>query len=245
VAVAGDVRVNSVKFRVSPTIGSVGIGYYMAGNCGIEVAGGFHFSAIVDLESAPGTAPQYFGVLKIAQNVIYSRKRTLVPPIPQHQFECARNGQWSLDGQYPYNNQTLICVAGTNPPVNFADDPGVLLEVPPHETVTVDDHFRTWLIWEATDNSLPVAASNPAKQHILLRVDWSWKGEATQIGAGTPGALCTSTQIPADAWGLSNQASGVDNTLIGSAATAPQPGASAPTMPVFSPVATPNAWVPC
>jgi hypothetical protein len=239
----GRIRVKDV--RVRPTIGAVGIDYYMSNNCGIEVAGGMHINAEVDLEPAARSKPAYFGVLALLQQLNIHRRRTpaIAPGSPNLHWDCVNSkAPWELDEHYPYNNHTVPCAAGLNK-IDLADAPGVLVEPPAFETVEVEplDRFQTFLIWEVTDNNQTVTRANVAKPHVLARVDWQWHGTA-QNTAGAPGACTSKTKPPLNIWGLKGPFEAkVTAVVIGKAAGTPifPGGKGAP------PLATPGAWVRC
>ncbi|HEV2439465.1 MAG TPA: hypothetical protein VGX97_05335 [bacterium] len=243
----GTIKVKSVTF-VGPSIGPT-VAQLSNNICRLELAGGIHFRWDVDLVTLPGPKPRYFGQLALLQNVNYHRSRTATTS--PHR-ECATSaGRWQLDGQYPYNRLRVTCAGGPNN-IPFADAPWVLLEDPPREfeTVTVGsgrqpairgqilDRFRTYLIWEITANNKPVTSSNRAQRYILARAEWVWQGTALNPPSQTP--TCQSVAKPPNGWALdqtSPAGATVQNVFVGTSAGVPAP--------VFSPLATPNAWIPC
>jgi hypothetical protein len=249
----GNIRVKNV--RIDQHIGVVGVAPYMQNRCGLQLGGGIHIKAEVDLEAVSGTKPAYFGALAFVQNVDFHHRRT--PPgqaagNPNFHFACADShvspqSPWELDGHYPYNNHRINCAGGLNT-IELSDAPGVFLEVPPAEFERVfvqpGDRFRTYLIWEATDNNQPATATNPAKRNVLARVDWVWKGSATNIAS--PQAQCPSQLQPPNGWNVDPGAEArVERVLIGKAAVTPTPPARIGTPNFASPVANPNIWVRC
>jgi len=249
----GNIRVRNV--RIYHNIGVVGVAAYMLKRCGLQLGGGIHIKAEVDLETVSPMKATDFGALAFVQNVDFHHRRT--PPgqavgILNSQFACADSHvspqlPWELDGHYPYNNHRIKCAGGINT-IELSDTPGVFLEVPPAEfervLVQPGDRFRTYLIWEATDNNQPATATNPSKRHVLARVDWVWKGSATNIAS--PQAQCPSKLQPPNGWNTDAGAEArVERVLIGKAAVNPTPPARIGTPNFTSPVANPNIWVRC
>ena len=175
----------------------------------------------------------------LAQNTMYHHKRKFASA------ECVNSPSWTLDGQYPYLNMRVPCAPGANR-ILLQDAPNVIVEQPhPFEHVWVEpqDQFRTFVIWEIAPNNKPASAANPPLRVVLARVDWMWQGEAIQIGAATPGVQCTSG---ANGWATAPGTAGAKSTAIGTGKGRAMPLATGkPIVPVYAPLATKDAWLPC
>lgn len=245
----GKIRVKSVKFPSPPTPGTVGVAQDN-GVCKLRLDG-VHFTAEVELEALPGTKPSYFGFLALVQNVNFHHHRT-PPDVPSGSSklhsQCADSHQpWELDGQYPYNKIVVPCRVGMTR-ISLADAPGIPVEHAhyPSEVTEIKpngaDRFRTYVIWEITDNNQRPTTGNPTKKHVLARVDWGWAGKAGDT-AGAAGQ-CTSQLNPPHAWNSTGSPL-QPVTHIGPAAVAATPGTLGGGAPVFSPAANQNIWVLC
>jgi hypothetical protein len=210
------------------------------------LSGGITFRATVDLEPVAGAQPTWWGELMLVQHVQFTHQHTLVR---NGMRECATSGGlWNLDGQDPYQNKRVHCVHGANA-ISHADDPGTWAEDAnkgAFEEVDVMplDQFRTYLIWETTDNSRPPSGANVVHRHVLARVDWDWNAVAINPPAQPPPPQCTSNAFPNNAWGPQAPTSEVKVFLGRAAQTDPQhPGR--PIMPVVGahlPRANPEVW---
>jgi hypothetical protein len=237
---AGDVQVESVDVNTN----SLAVGLARDnGVCVFEVAGGIHIHAVVKFKAKPNTQPAYFGVMKFLQVTHFKHRRSpagLTYTAPTAGYACAQSkAPWELDGQYPYQNRSVRCVNGQNT-IDLADAPNVPVEdnQVAYETMEVapGDTFESWLIWEQTENNDPPTAMNAAKQYVLARVDWTWKGEAGDQNSPN-GALCASTKHAGHGWLMKGQEAQVLRILKGSAA-------GTPPLPNKIPTANPNIWGP-
>ncbi len=239
---AGNIRVAAVEFTINnvklPNKAQLTVG--IAWNhhaCTLELSGGIHIVANVTLASVPGTQPGYFGRLGFLQLTHFKHCRS-PSSTPNTNWDRASSPNWDLDDQYPYLNKWFDCAQGTTA-AELSDDPGVPAEdiLRPYETLMVEpaDMFRTWLIWEVTDNNKPPTPANKPNRHVLGRVDWFWKGEAgdTQM----PPAKCASKTHPGHAWETKDLGGGVSNVYVGAAAGVP------PSLKQ-TPFANPLIWVP-
>lgn len=233
---AGSVRVTSVAVTVNnakpPALPPLQVGIAPNNNaCTLELAGGITIRADVRLDAPPGTQPQNFGKLGFVQFAQYMHQRAPagIPGAKNAAYACARSsGGWELDGNDPYKPY-VQCQPGANKSqcvsrVTMSDDPGVPTEdAAAYDVVTVGpkgqpDRFRTWLVWQETDNNKAETPSNRARRYVLARIDWLWSGKAVQ---GPAGATCTSSQHPGIGWGLQASSGGVTGVLLGAAAGAP------------------------
>lgn len=172
------------------------------------LSGGINFRATIDLVPRAGARPTWWGELMLVQHVQFRHQHTLVT---SGQRECASSGGgWNLDGQDPYQNKRTRCGPGPTS-IRHADDPGTFTEdarKKAFEEVEVMplDRFRTYVIWETTDNSRPPSGSNHARRHVVARVDWEWNGVALNPpSSGKP--QCTSKPFAPNAWDTQGAAS--------------------------------------
>ena len=131
--------------------------------CKLE-SGSMRFRAEFVLDAVPGFKPAWFGQVVLLQNVNFKHRRLAAKTGLR---QCAgSNGMWQLDGKDPYLNHVVPCHAGLNA-IDLADEPGVSTEdsTTPYETVEVlpDDEFRTYVIWETTDDNRHPSPTNPKK----------------------------------------------------------------------------------
>jgi hypothetical protein len=224
VRIAGvNVTVNNVKPPNKPSL-QVGISQNQ-GACTLELAVGINIVVEVDIAISPGSHP-YLGELGFVQFTQYTHQRAPSGLTGvSNNYACARSGgRWELDSNDPYKPY-VPCVLGRNT-VRMGDDPGVPTEdTTAYDTVFVGpkgpaapDHFRTWLVWQETDDNKPVSPANKAKRHPLARIDWAWSGRAIQ---GPAGATCPSQLHPGLGWSLQGSSGAVTGVFVGPLAGAP------------------------
>jgi hypothetical protein len=210
------------------------------------LSGGINFRATIELDPRAGTKPTWWGELMLVQHVQFRHQHTLATTGKR---ECATSGgAWNLDGQDPYLNKRVQCAPGPTS-ISHADDPGTFTEDAMKKTFEeVDviplDRFRTYVIWETTDNSLPPSSRNPARRHVVARVDWNWKAVALDPPSGAP--QCKSTTFAPNAWGT--QAAASDSKVFYGKDAVADP--LQPKRPIMPPpgarlsAAMPEAWRP-
>jgi hypothetical protein len=250
--IVGDVEISSVIVKPL-SMGSPNLGMDN-GFCKV-LSGGINFVATIELGPRAGANPAWWGELMLVQHVQFRHQHTLAKTGKR---ECASSGGgWNLDGQDPYQNKRVSC-APTRPgpighavSIKHADDPGTFAEDAkkgPFEEVDVRplDRFRTYVIWETTDNSQRPIGRNLARRHVLARVDWDWKAVALDPPVGQPQCTSTPKHFAPNAWGAQDVGSDVKVFLGKDAVTDPQlPGR--PIMPppgARLPPAMPEVWRP-
>ncbi len=204
------------------------------------LSGGIRFRAEAEMRPVPGTHPTWFGRLWLLQNVMFDHERWSSKT--GLKWCAGMPGQWQLDGQAPYQNRVVHCRPGVNA-IDHADDPGVFTEdsTTPYEKVTAlpVDLFRTFVVWETTDDSRPPSPTNAAHKHYIGRVDWQWKGVAL---TGAPG--CDSMPYSPVNWGLQDAASDAKG-YVGRLALIDPTIAHKVIVPAYQPAAQPEAWKRC
>jgi hypothetical protein len=231
----------------TPNLALLSVGLASKSFCKL-LSGGITFRATVDLEPVAGAQPTWWGELMLVQHVQFAHQHTLAKTGMR---ECATSGGlWNLDGQDPYQNKRVRCGHGANS-ISHADDPGTWAEDAakgPFEEVDVMplDQFRTYLIWETTDDNRPPSGANVVHRHVLARVDWDWKAVAIDPPAPPGPPQCSSNAFPNNAWGP--QATGSDvRVFLGRAAQTDPQHPGRPIMPLVGArlaPANPEAWRP-
>ncbi|HEV2302767.1 MAG TPA: hypothetical protein VGR91_14465 [Stellaceae bacterium] len=198
--------------------------------CRLEVAGAA-ITAEMTLAALPGVRNAYCGRLGFVQFAQYTYQRSPAGLGPAGgNSACARSTGWELDSGGPaqtYNGR-LRCRLGTNKKSMF-DSPGVPTEdartaydtvsAGPVGTITAPNLFRTWVVWDTTDDSRPPSAANALRRHPLARIDWAWQGLAGNAG---PGAACPSAvPHPGNGWSEKGASGTVTGVRFGPAAGAP------------------------
>ncbi|HXP72593.1 MAG TPA: hypothetical protein VN823_00470 [Stellaceae bacterium] len=257
-----DISINNTRFSAcqkrQPTLPGLSVvvaAHTKSGKtaCTLEVAG-ITIAADMTLVAVPGASNPYCGEFGFVQFTQYTYQRSpsgLGPGMAGGGYACARSSAWELDGAGPGQsyNRFVRCHLGPNKihrkpnHKSMTDGPGVATEdamtaydmvwAGPVGTITAPILFRTWVIWETTDDSKQPSKINPLKRHPLARVDWAWQGQAGNNG---PNSTCPSAAGHAGAgWDAKGNTGSVTAVLFGAAAGAP---------PTKFMRAHNNAWVP-
>jgi len=236
--------VNGTRFspfqKRKPTLPGLAVVVQPAsGACRLEVAS-MTIVAEMTLLALPGPSKPYCGALGLEQFTQYTYQRSPSGLTGAGgNYACARSSGWELDGggQAQTYNGLLPCKPGPNIAKRktfykkLIDGPGVETEdanvayetvwAGPVGTITAPNMFRTWVVWDTTDDSRPPTKTNLPTRHLLARVDWVWQGQAHNTNTGLQSSCPSAVPHQNAGWDATGNMGSVTAVLFGAAVGAP------------------------